>query len=287
MLRDLMQRHGLTPDKRLGQHFLLDGNVTDKIVRLCGSLAGIHVAEVGPGPGGLTASILAANPASLTAIEKDPRCAGLLRERFGDDSRFRLVEGDALKISLSEQIPAPCAIIANLPYNVGTEMLVRWLTEGARGTTGDGTGEDLRTPCPVSLTPYRFLTLMFQKEVVDRLAAQPSTKDYGRLSVLTQWLCKVEPLFDLPPGAFTPPPKVTSTVVRLAPRANPEACVLKTLEKLTAAAFGQRRKMLRSSLKLLGGEALLERAGIDPTLRAENLTVAEFIRIANLLPQEK
>lgn len=304
MLRDLMQRHGLHPDKRLGQHFLLDGNVTEKIVRLCGNLAGLHVVEVGPGPGGLTASILGANPASVTAIEKDPRCISLLTERFGQDPRLRLIEGDALKISLPEQTRAPRAIIANLPYNVGTEMLIRWLTETGMRRQASGTGAVLKgsarhetlppeqgearerggSEALGGVPPYRFMTLMFQKEVVDRLAAKPGTKDYGRLSVITQWLCEVEPLFDLPPSAFIPPPKVTSTVVRLVPRAQPEPCNLRVLEKLTASAFGQRRKMLRASLKSLGGESLLEKAGIEPTLRAENLTVGEFIRIANLQP---
>ena len=178
-----------------------------------------------------------------------------------------IVHNDALKLSIPKHVPAPRAIIANLPYNVGTEMLINWLHE-------------------ISGQPstYQFMTLMFQKEVVDRLTAKPHTKDYGRLSILTQWLCEAEALFDLPPTAFLPPPKVTSTVVRLIPRAEPAPCAIASLEKLTAAAFGQRRKMLRASLKPLGGEALLEKAGIDPTLRAENLNVEQFITLANLLP---
>ncbi len=264
-LKDLLRRHGLQADKRLGQHFLLDANVTDKIVRLCGNLKGLHVVEVGPGPGGLTGSILRAEPASLTAIEKDERCLGLLQECYGASPLFRIIAGDALKVSLPQEVAAPRAVIANLPYNVGTEMLIRWLYDIAANANA-----------------YQYLTLMFQKEVVDRLAARPSTKDYGRLSVLTQWLCEAAPLFDLPPGAFSPPPKVTSTVVKLTPLASPLACDIKKLEKVTAAAFGQRRKMLRSSLKSLGGEALLEKAEIEPTLRAENLTVEQFIRLANL-----
>ena len=257
----------ISAKKSLGQHFLRDPGITDKIVLLCGDISALNIIEIGPGPGALTRSILAANPLSYTGIEKDERMLQGLRElstQHTTQSTFLLT--DALKVSLLETVPTPRAVIANLPYNVGTEMLINWLHDIAG------------TP-----SPYKFLTLMFQKEVVDRLVAKPNTKDYGRLSILTQWLCEAESLFDLPPSAFSPPPKVTSTVVRLVPRANPESCNLQALEKLTGAAFGQRRKMLRQSVKPLGGEALLEKAGINPTLRAENLTVAEFVKLANLL----
>lgn len=283
-LRDLLNHYGISADKRLGQHFLFDGNITDKIVRLCGDLSPLHVVEVGPGPGGLTRSILAAQPLSYTGIERDERCLPLLQNLCAASSVSWNIQGaDALKVSLPQITPAPRAVIANLPYNVGTELLIHWLHDIActvteQGEARNGGGAGVRPP-PI----YNFLTLMFQKEVVDRLAAVPGTKDYGRLSILTQWLCEVQPLFDLPPSAFTPPPKVTSTVVKLVPRLSPEPCSVKALEKVTAAAFGQRRKMLRSSLKPLGGEDLLQEAGIEPTLRAENLTVAEFVRLANLL----
>jgi 16S rRNA (adenine1518-N6/adenine1519-N6)-dimethyltransferase len=252
--------------KSLGQHFLHDANITAKIVRLCGDISGLNVIEIGPGPGALTRAILAANPLSYTGIEKDERCIAPLQQMMAAQ-HGTIIHTDALKFSIPNNVSAPRAIIANLPYNVGTEMLINWLHE-------------------ISGQPstYNFFTLMFQKEVVDRLVANPHTKDYGRLSILTQWLCEAEALFDLPPSAFLPPPKVTSTVVRLVPREMPAPCSLPALEKLTAAAFGQRRKMLRASLKPLGGEALLEKAGIDPTLRAENLSVEQFIALANLLP---
>jgi 16S rRNA (adenine1518-N6/adenine1519-N6)-dimethyltransferase len=302
--------------KSLGQHFLRDPNITDKIVRLCGDLSALNIVEIGPGPGALTRSILAAKPLSYTGIEKDERCLPLLQAlgaQHAAPSSF--LHADALKTPLTELTPAPRAIIANLPYNVGTEMLIHWLHDisGAmggqesdnfsarerlgslRGAVGAAQGQSKdptehgearsvgESEARGSIPPYHYMTLMFQKEVVNRLVAQPSTKDYGRLTILTQWLCEAEALFDLPPSAFSPPPKVTSTVVKLTPRANPAPCILPNLEKLTGAAFGQRRKMLRVSLKPLGGEALLEKAGITPTLRAENLTVAEFVKLANLL----
>ena len=273
-IRDMIQRHGLHAQKKLGQHFLLDSNVTDKIVRLSGSLDGVHCVEIGPGPGGLTRSILqqTPRPASLTAIEMDARAIPLLEELkpAAPEVPFTLLQQDALKVSLPQTIEAPRAVIANLPYNVGTEMLIHWLHDIAADASA-----------------YRFLTLMFQKEVVDRIAAQPGSKTYGRLSVLAQWLCEVDVLFTLPPGAFSPPPKVDSSVVRLVPHA-PEArlaCSLAALERVTAAAFGQRRKMLRVSLKSLGvdAEKLLATAEIEPTLRAERLSLEAFVRLANAL----
>lgn len=282
----------ISAKKSLGQHFLHDANITAKIVRLCGDLSGLNVIEIGPGPGALTKAILAANPLSYTGIEKDERCIAPLQELLGTRPKTHgtILHADALKISLPDTVPAPRAIIANLPYNVGTEMLIGWLKEVSgqlgntpteQGKARSGGGSEAVGGRPPS--PYKFLTLMFQKEVVDRLIARPNTKDYGRLSILTQWLCEAEALFDLPPTAFLPPPKVMSTVVRIVPKAQPADCRLEMLEKVTAAAFGQRRKMLRASLKPLGGEALLEKAGITPTLRAENLTVEQFITLANLI----
>lgn len=255
-------------DKRFGQHFLLDGNLTDKIVRLAGNLAGVNVVEIGPGPGGLTRSLMRSDAATITAVEKDARLMPLLQELADADSRLQLLQEDALKISLPQTVPAPRAIIANLPYNVGTAMLLHWLHEIAEDNTS-----------------YNSLTLMFQKEVVDRIAATPGSKDYGRLSILSQWLCEVQPLFDLPPQAFTPPPKVDSSVVRLLPRESRLPCDMKKLEQVTAAAFGQRRKMLRSSLKSLHAqpESWLTTCGIDPAARAETLSLENFVDLAKTL----
>ena len=261
-LRDVIADHGLGADKRLGQHFLLDLNLTRKIARHAGDLQGRAVLEVGPGPRGLTRALLEAG-AQVTAIEKDRRClaalAGLVNAAEG---RLRLVDGDALAQDYDALFDSPPVVVANLPYNVATPLLLAWLER-----------------------PERFarFVLMFQKEVGDRLAATPGTAAYGRLSVLVQWLCQVRTLFDLPARAFTPPPKVTSTVVELLPRAAPLIPVPRArLERLTAAAFGQRRKMLRSSLRQLGPdpETVLRQAGIEPTARAETLSVEDFCRLA-------
>jgi 16S rRNA (adenine1518-N6/adenine1519-N6)-dimethyltransferase len=272
----------ITAKKSLGQHFLHDANITRKIVNYCGDISTFNIIEIGPGPGALTRAILEAKPLSYTGIEKDERCITTLQKLYAlHPVPSTLHHSDALRFSIPDHTPAPRAIIANLPYNVGTEMLIRWLKEISRHSSSGGGSVSDGGEAPSST--YKFLTLMFQKEVVDRIVASPSTKDYGRLSVLTQWLCEEEALFDLPPTAFHPPPKVTSTVVRLIPRSTPKPCNLAALEKVTAAAFGQRRKMLRASLKPLGGESLLEKAGINPTLRAENLSVAEFLNLANLV----
>ncbi len=256
-------------DKKLGQHFLLDANITDKIVRQAGQLDGVHVIEIGPGPGGLTRSLIASEAASITAIEKDTRLLGLLTElqTYADD-RLTIIQADALNISLLDTVAVPRAIIANLPYNIGTAMLVKWLEEIDKDAT-----------C------YQSLTLMFQKEVVQRIVAPAGSKHFGRLSILCQWLCEAFSCFDLPASAFSPPPKVDSTVVKLIPRLERAPCKLHYLERVTAAAFGQRRKMLRSSLKSLHekSEALLEACAIKPTLRAENLTIDEFVALANQL----
>jgi 16S rRNA (adenine1518-N6/adenine1519-N6)-dimethyltransferase len=267
-LKDVIARHGLLARKSLGQHFLLDGNITAKIVRVAGGLKGVNVVEVGPGPGGLTRALLASDAAHVYAVEKDDRCMPVLaelKETYGN--RLFVLAADALTLSLPGHVPPPRAVVANLPYNIGTRLLLNWLDDIAR----EGAG------C------YRFLTLMFQKEVAMRLTARPGTKDYGRLSVITQWLCEVDHCFDLPASAFVPPPKVASSVVRLTPLAKPRAAAdKKRLEAVLAAAFGQRRKMLRSSLSSLSAnaEGWLKAANIDPTRRAETLSVEEFCALA-------
>ncbi|HEY9539456.1 MAG TPA: 16S rRNA (adenine(1518)-N(6)/adenine(1519)-N(6))-dimethyltransferase RsmA [Kiloniellaceae bacterium] len=266
-LREVIARHGLGARKALGQHFLLDLNLTGRIARAAPRLAQGTVIEIGPGPGGLTRALLAEGAARVVAIEKDRRCLDALAELGGAyPGRLEVVEADALKLDLTELDPAPRQIVSNLPYNISTALLVRWLTALAADPGA-----------------FSAMTLMFQKEVAERLVAAPRSPAYGRLSVLTQWLCQPRPLFDIPPRAFTPPPKVVSTVVAVTPRAEPLApASLGVLEKVTAAAFGQRRKMLRQSLKSLGGDParLFEATGIAPTARAEELSVVEFCALA-------
>jgi 16S rRNA (adenine1518-N6/adenine1519-N6)-dimethyltransferase len=263
-LREVIARHGLAARHSLGQHFLLDGNLTDRIVREAGDLTGRHVIEVGPGPGGLTRSLLSSAAASITAIELDPRAIGAVTELAAvAGGRLRLVQADALSIDAASLVPAPRQVIANLPYNVASPLLVGWLRHAAS---------------------FERLTVMFQQEVAERICAEPDTPAYGRLSVLTQWTCDARIVLRLPPGAFTPPPKVSSAVVSLTPHAiQPEAELFAQMEALTAAAFGQRRKMLRGSLRNLGGEELLARAGIAGQRRAETLSVAEFDRLVRLV----
>ncbi|ABR59616.1 16S rRNA (adenine(1518)-N(6)/adenine(1519)-N(6))-dimethyltransferase RsmA [Sinorhizobium medicae] len=265
-LRDVIQRHGLDAKKALGQNFLLDLNLTQKIARTAGPLEGVTVIEVGPGPGGLTRAILALGAKKVVAIERDSRCLPALAEIGAHyPERLDVVEGDALKVDFEALADGPVRIIANLPYNVGTQLLVNWLLPG-------------RWP------PFwQSMTLMFQREVGLRIVASPDDDHYGRLGVLCGWRTKASLAFDVPPQAFTPPPKVTSTVVHLEPIEVPIPCSPAVLEKVTQAAFGQRRKMLRQSLKPLGGEALLAKAGIDPKRRAETLSVEEFCRLANCL----
>ncbi len=255
--------------KSFGQHFLLDLNVTRKIVRLGGPYSGDTVIEVGPGPGGLTRALLDSDAAKVIAIEMDPRFIDLLGELntvYGD--RFEVIQGDAVKanepaILADRGRPATAHIVSNLPYNVGTPLLIKWLTGPWQ---------------PLSMT------LMFQLEVAQRVVAPVGDNAYGRLGVIAQILCRCEKIMDLPARAFTPPPKVDSAVVRLTPLLErPDAITIRNLEKITAAAFGQRRKMLRSSLKALGGEALLEKAGIPPTERAEQVSPQDFLRLARLL----
>ncbi|MDO9417571.1 16S rRNA (adenine(1518)-N(6)/adenine(1519)-N(6))-dimethyltransferase RsmA [Pararhizobium sp.] len=268
-LGDVIRRHGLDARKALGQNFLLDLNLTQKIARTAGLLDGVTVIEVGPGPGGLTRAILALGAAKVIAIERDARCLPALAE-IADHypGRLEVIEGDALKTdfeSLAAGLDGPVRIIANLPYNVGTQLLVNWLLP--------------RTWPPF----YESLTLMFQREVGLRIVATADDDHYGRLGVLCGWRTEARMAFDVPPQAFTPPPKVTSSVVHLIPRPNPIPCSAAALEKVTMAAFGQRRKMLRQSVKSLGGEALLAKANIDPQRRAETLSVEEFCTLANCL----
>ena len=265
-LRDVIAAHGLAAKKSLGQNFLLDLNLTARIARAAGDLAGINVIEIGPGPGGLTRGILGTKAAGVFAVERDDRCVAALQPLVAAaKGRLTLIAEDALKIDYAALCPAPRAIVANLPYNIATVLLLGWLEQAHL---------------------FSHFTLMFQKEVAERLAAAPRTKDYGRLSVITQWLCKVEKKIELPPTAFTPPPKVTSTVVHLTPHPNrTDSPAFKTMERLTGAAFGQRRKMLRQSLKGLNVDhaRLIAQAGIDETARAEEIDIAGFVRLATVL----
>ena len=264
-LREVIATHGLDAKKSLGQNFLLDLNLTGKIARAAGDLTQSTVIEVGPGPGGLTRALLFSGARRVIAIERDERCLAALAEISAHyPGRLDVIPGDALKTDFAALAPGETArIVANLPYNIGTELLVRWLT--TRGWP-----------------PFwSSMTLMFQKEVAERIVAAPGADAYGRLGVLAGWRTEARIAFDVPRQAFTPPPKVTSSVVHLTPRAAPLPADLKLLERVTEAAFGQRRKMLRQSLKRVGGEALLALAGIDGTRRAETLSVEEFVRLAN------
>jgi 16S rRNA (adenine1518-N6/adenine1519-N6)-dimethyltransferase len=266
-LRDVIERFGLDARKALGQNFILDLNLTQKVARTAGPLDGVTVIEVGPGPGGLTRAILALGAKKVIAVERDPRCLPALGE-IADHypGRLEVIEGDALKIDFATlATDGPVRVIANLPYNVGTQLLINWLL-------------------PPQWPPFwQSLTLMFQKEVAQRIVAREDDNHYGRLGVLCGWRTETYMAFDISPLAFTPPPKVTSTVVHLTPKLEPILCTVARLERVTEAAFGQRRKMLRQSVKSLGGEALLAKAGIDPTRRAETLSVEEFCRLANCL----
>jgi 16S rRNA (adenine1518-N6/adenine1519-N6)-dimethyltransferase len=265
-LRETIARHGLDARKRLGQHFLLDLNLTRRIARAAAPLGEGTIVEVGPGPGGLTRALLLEGAASVVAIEVDRRAVAALHElQEAADGRLEMVQADALGVPIAELGPPPRRIVANLPYNVATPLLIRWLR-----TAGD----------------IADMVLMFQKEVVDRLAARPRSKEYGRLSVLAQHVCEVRKLFDVAASAFVPPPKVTSSVVRLTPRPVRERLAdLRPLERVTAAAFGQRRKMLRGALSGLfpDPETALSSLGLKGTARAEELSVADFVRLAKLL----
>ena len=269
-LREVVRTHGLMAKKSLGQNFLFDLNLTSRIARSAGPLDGVTVVEVGPGPGGLTRAILAAGAKKVIAIERDTRCLPALAEiaeRY--PGRLEVVEADALEFD-----PRPLVgdglvrIIANLPYNVGTALLTGWLT-----------GE-------VWPPWWASLTLMFQREVAERIVADESDpKNYGRLGVLCGWRAESRILFDVPPSAFVPPPKITSSVVHLTPRAIPLPCRLEALETVTRAAFGQRRKMLRQSLKSIVPDPaeIIQAAGLEETIRAENIAVEGYVALANAL----
>lgn len=259
-LREVIKTHDLRADKSLGQHFLLDPHLLAAIRTRAEPLTGLNVVEIGPGPGGLTRALLASDALHITAIEFDPRAvAAITALRETAAGRLTIIQADALKTNIPVLVPAPRAIVANLPYNIGTVLLINWLTQAAEFTS---------------------LTLMFQLEVAERICAAPNTSAYGRLSVISQWLCDAAIVMQIPAAAFTPPPKVDSALVRLIPKPNqPPREHLQTMERLTAAAFGQRRKMLRGALRPLGGETLLNAANIAPDRRAETLTVQEFERL--------
>lgn len=261
-LRESLEAHGLLANKGLGQHFLLDLNITRKIARLAGPLEGRTVLEIGPGPGGLTRALLEAG-ARVVAIEKDARFLPLLNTlQEASGGRLEVHLADALKVDEAVlSAGEPASVVSNLPYNVGTALLIKWLTGPWR---------------PQSMT------LMFQKEVAERIVARPGDEAFGRLALIAQVMCEARIVMDAPARAFTPPPKVDSAVVRLDPRSDPpEPSRVAVMEAVSQAAFGQRRKMLRSSLKALGGADLCEAAGIDPTRRAETLSLDEFLRLAD------
>ncbi len=267
-LRDVIEYYSIRTKKALGQHFLCDLNLTRKIAEQAGDLKGCTVFEIGPGPGGLTRALVETNAKKIIAVEKDKRCIAALAQLVQHaEGRLEVIEGDALDIDLTTLAKAPCAIVANLPYNIGTELLIGWLKQ---------------------IEEFKSLTLMFQAEVADRLTAAPGNKTYGRLSVIAQFCCDIKRVMNVPARAFVPPPKVDSAIVHLTPHKKRIKDVpIEMLERVTAAAFGQRRKMLRSSLKPLGGEELLNRAGINPELRAENLSVKQFADLASLVEDDR
>lgn len=282
-LRDVLARHALAADKRLGQNFILDLNLTRRIARAAAEfpssrnthstgtlpLHGRSIVEIGPGPGGLTRALLLEGASHVVAVERDSRCRPALDEiAAAADGRLRIIEGDALTVdwrAIAAALPVPPVIVANLPYNIATQLLIGWLESD---------------PWPPW---YAGMVLMFQKEVAERIVAEPGSKAFGRLAVIAQWRTRPKLLLTLKPEAFTPPPKIDSAVVSFAPRAEPlPACDVHVLGRVTAAAFGQRRKMLRQSLKALTAapETLLDAAGLSGTLRGEVLSVADFARLA-------
>jgi 16S rRNA (adenine1518-N6/adenine1519-N6)-dimethyltransferase len=273
-LREVVERHGLMAQKALGQNFLFDLNLTGRIARAAGPLEGETVVEIGPGPGGLTRALLANGAGRVIAIERDRRCLPALAEIAAHyPGRLEVIDGDALAVDLSPHLGGGrVRIVANLPYNIGTPLLVGWLS---------------LEPWPSWWTS---LTLMFQREVAERIVATPAQRaDYGRLAVLAGWRCEARILFDVPRTAFVPQPKITSSIVHLVPREQPEPCEQRLLERVTLAAFGQRRKMLRQSLKavLPDPTPLIEEAELSPTARAEEVPVSGFVRLANALGRRR
>jgi 16S rRNA (adenine1518-N6/adenine1519-N6)-dimethyltransferase len=272
-LREVIRRHGLIARKSLGQNFLLDLNLTERIARAAEPLAGIAVFEVGPGPGGLTRSLLVLGAARVLAVERDDRAIAALEEIATHyPGRLEIVAADALAFDPREQLNgAPARIVANLPYNIATPLLISWVSA---------------EPWPPW---FDRAVLMFQREVAERIVAAPGSKIYGRLSILVQWRCEARILFDVNPSAFVPPPKVTSSVLRIVPKPTPAPCDRRLLETVTQAAFGQRRKMLRQSLRSLDSDttALLGAAGLDPTARAEDISVESYVALAQALAAQR
>ena len=268
-LREIIRRHGLIAKKSLGQNFLLDLNLAGRIARAAGELVGVTVLEIGSGPGGLTRALLTLGATRVIAVERDSRAIAALEEIASHyPGRLEIIAADALTFDPRSHFEhGPVRIVANLPYNIATALLVSWVT---------------LEPWP---SWYDTGVLMFQREVAERIVAAPGSKAYGRLSVLAQWRCEARILFDVNPSAFVPPPKVTSSLVRLVPRAQPLVCDRKLLETVTQAAFGQRRKMLRQSLRSLDVDvpALLSAAGLNPTARAEDIPIAGFASLARAL----
>ncbi|GBQ93297.1 16S rRNA (adenine(1518)-N(6)/adenine(1519)-N(6))-dimethyltransferase RsmA [Asaia krungthepensis] len=266
-LRDSIRIHGLDAKKSFGQHFLLDPGIVARIAALGGDMTGRHVVEIGPGPGGLTRALLDTKAVGVHAVEIDQRAWPLLDELVAHaEGRLTLIKADAMALDCATLCPTPRKIVANLPYNVGTPLLVGWLRQAAS---------------------WERMTLMFQLEVAERICAAPDTSAYGRLGVLAQWCASCAMVMKVPPGAFSPPPKVDSAVVDIVPHPEqPSASLFKAMEHVTHLAFGQRRKMLRASLRPIGGEALLEKAGILATRRAETLSIDEFATLAKLVAGE-
>jgi 16S rRNA (adenine1518-N6/adenine1519-N6)-dimethyltransferase len=272
-LREVIRRHGLAARKSLGQNFLFDLNLTERIARAAGPLANATVFEVGPGPGGLTRALLALGAMRVLAVERDERAIAALQEIAAHyPGRLEIVSADALVFDPRSRLDgAPASIVANLPYNIATALLISWLSI---------------EPWPPW---YDRAVLMFQREVAERIVAAPGSKAYGRLSVFVQWRCEARILFDVNPSAFVPPPKVTSSLLRIVPRASPAPCDRRLLENVTQAAFGQRRKMLRQSLRSLNADvpALLAAASLDPTARAEDISVAGYVALAQALAAQR
>jgi 16S rRNA (adenine1518-N6/adenine1519-N6)-dimethyltransferase len=263
-LREIVGRFDIAAQKSLGQHFLFDLNLTRRVVSVAGPLTDINVIEIGAGPGGLTRALLESDARHVYAVERDPRAVAALRELSEQvEGRLTILDADALELNLVREVPGPRRVVANLPYNIGTQLLINWLMRADQ---------------------FLGFTLMFQKEVAERIVATPGGKAYGRLSVISQWLTVPRIMFDIPASAFVPPPNVTSSVIQMQVRPKPLAEARREkLEIVTRAAFGQRRKMLRRSLAAIGGAELLAQAGVPEEARAEELTIDQFCAIARLL----